>query len=104
VRDTHAIACVTHGLNRSSAAASSQLKPVNAVFRMAALNPLLHLSLHLHCRNRVGWQRSRVVKGGVNLTVSPSHTLRLVANRRLPSSRKRTSWRRRKLLQRNHCA
>ena len=36
LRDADAIACITHGFNRSSAAASSQLNPVDAVFRMAA--------------------------------------------------------------------
>ena len=36
LRDADAIACITHGFNRSSAAAASQLNPVDAVFRMAA--------------------------------------------------------------------
>ena len=36
LRDADAIACITHGFKRSSAAAALQLSPVDAVFRMAA--------------------------------------------------------------------
>jgi hypothetical protein len=36
LRDADAIACITHGFKRNSAAAASQLNPVDAVFRMAA--------------------------------------------------------------------
>ena len=36
LRDADAIACMTHGFKRNSAAAASQLNPVDAVFRMAA--------------------------------------------------------------------
>ena len=36
LRDADAIACITHGFKRNSAAAAPQLNPVDAVFRMAA--------------------------------------------------------------------
>jgi hypothetical protein len=36
LRDSDAVGCMEHGVKRSSAAAASQLNPVDAVFRMAA--------------------------------------------------------------------
>jgi hypothetical protein len=36
LRDSDAVGCMEHGLKRSSAAAASQLNPVNQVCRMAA--------------------------------------------------------------------
>ena len=36
LRDSDAVGCMEHGVKRYSAAAASQLNPVDAVFRMAA--------------------------------------------------------------------
>jgi hypothetical protein len=36
LRDPDAVGCIEHGVKKDSAAAASQLNPVDAVFRMAA--------------------------------------------------------------------
>ena len=36
LRDSDAVGCIEHGVKRNSAAAASQLNPVDQVFRMAA--------------------------------------------------------------------